>query len=88
MNTEEIQKFLGSRQVPEGHQLKIDFKKRDTIYGWLVQSNDYNDLKSKNLWRIVRQKDMEEWSKTENVELAKIFNGSDFMKLSVVPISE
>jgi hypothetical protein len=88
MNTDEIQKFLSSKQVPEGYQVKIDFKKRDTILGQLVQAEDYNDLKSKNLWRIVREKDWSEWNKSRNIELAKIFNGSEFQKLSVVSSSE
>jgi hypothetical protein len=83
MNTEEIQKFLATKEIPKGKHLKIDFKKRDAIYGRLIQGNDYNDLKAKNLWRIVRERDFEEWSKSKNVDLAKIFSGSDFVKLSI-----
>jgi hypothetical protein len=84
MNTDEIQKFLDNKEVPAGHHLRIDFKKRDTIYGHLVKAADYSDLKSKNLWRIVRQKDFSEWNRSANIDLAKIFNGTDFLKLSVV----
>lgn len=84
MNAEDIQKFLDTKDIPKGKHLKIDFKKRDTIYGHLVLARDAKDLKAKNLWRIVRQKDIEEWNKSKNLDLAKIFSGSDFMKLSVV----
>jgi hypothetical protein len=87
MNTDEIQKFLDNKAIPEGQLIKIDFKKRDAIVGKLVKANDYNDLKSKNFWRIVREKDLEEWQQSSNVDLARIFNGSDFLKLSVVPAS-
>jgi hypothetical protein len=85
MNTDEIQKFLDNKAIPEGQLIIIDFKKRDAIVGKLVKANDYNDLKSKNFWRIVREKDLEEWQRSSNVDLARIFNGSDFLKLSVVP---
>jgi hypothetical protein len=83
MNHEEIQRFLDTKEIPEGKHLRKDFKNRDTIYGMLVQHTDYKDLKSKNLWRIVREKDMAAWSSSKNPDLAKIFNGADFNKLSI-----
>ena len=84
MNTEEIQKFLVTKTSPQNSYVKIDFKKREPIYGLFVQDGDYNDLKSKNFWRIVTRKHFDEYSKSKNVNLAKIFNGSEFSRLSLL----
>ena len=84
MNTEEIQKFLESKTKGEKSYVKIDFKKRDTIYGLFVTDGDYNDLKSKNFWRIVTRKHFDEYNKSRNVNLARIFNGAEFSKLTLL----
>ena len=84
MNIEEIEKFLGKQENPGPEVIKIDFKKRDPIYGLFLKGNDYGELKSKNFWRIVTKLHIDQWKKTKDVNLAKIFNGSDFSKLSLV----
>jgi hypothetical protein len=84
MNTEEIQKFLETKTSPQNNYVKIDFKKRETIYGLFLIDGDYNDLKSKNFWRIVTRKYFDEYSKSKNPNLAKIFNGAEFSKLSLL----
>ena len=84
MNTEEIQKFIESKTTPQNNYVKIDFKKREPIYGLFVVDADYQDLKSKNFWRIVTRKHFDEYSKSKNINLAKIFNGAEFSKLSLL----
>jgi len=84
MNTEEIQKFLETKTSSDKSYVKIDFKKRDSIYGLFVRDGDYQDLKSKNFWRIVTRKYFDEYSKSKNSNLAKIFNGSEFSRLSLL----
>ena len=84
MNIEEIEKFLHKDKSVAEQCIKINFKKRDSIYGIFIQTNDYNDLKSKNFWRIVTQTHLVEYSKTQNINLAKIFSGTEFAKLSLV----
>ena len=84
MNVEEIQNFLDKHELPKGKYLKIQFKKRVAIFGLFVKDRDYNDLKSKNFWRIVTFTHLEEFNKSNNVSLAKIFSGSEFSRLSVV----
>ena len=84
MNTEDIQKFLESKTSNGNDYVKIDFKKRDTIYGLFVRDQDYNDLKSKNFWRIVTRKNSDEYKKSKNINLAKIFNGAEFSRLSLL----
>jgi hypothetical protein len=81
MNIEEIEKFLEKQKAPQG-QIKINFRKRDTIYGLFVKGDDYTDLKSKNFWRIITLPNVPAWEKSKNINLAKIFNGSEFSRLS------
>jgi hypothetical protein len=64
--------------------LNVHFKQRETIRGLFIKSEDYNDLKSKNLWRIVANAKIEQWEKTKDVNLARIFNGVEFTRLSDV----
>jgi hypothetical protein len=84
MQTEEIQKFLTTKTTPDNNYVKIDFKKRDSIYGQFVMDGDYQDLKTKNFWRIVTRRHFEEYKKSKNVNLAKIFNGSEFSRLTLL----
>jgi hypothetical protein len=88
MTIEQIQKFVEEEKIPENKSMKIDFKKRNSIRGYIVKGNDYSDLKSKNFWRIVTTANVEKWQKSKNVDLAKIFNGSEFTRLSTVSVKE
>jgi hypothetical protein len=83
MNTEDIEKFLDTKTTVQNNYIKIDFKKRDSIYGLFVKDKDYSDLKSKNFWRIVTRTHFEEYNKSKNLNLAKIFNGSEFSRLTL-----
>lgn len=84
MNSAEIEKFLDNKTAADDSYVKIEFKKRDAIYGLFVKDNDYRDLKSKNFWRIVTRTHFDEYKKSKNVNLAKIFNGAEFSKLSLL----
>ncbi len=84
MTSEVIEKFVETQTVPANKSMKIDFKKRNAILGLIIRGNDYEDLKSKNFWRIVMQVNLEEWQKNKNIDLAKIYSGSEFTKLSLV----
>jgi hypothetical protein len=37
----------------------------------------------KNFWRVVPEKNIEEWKKSRNMNLARIFNGQEFTKLAI-----
>jgi hypothetical protein len=84
MTNELIAKFVEGNVIPTTKSVMIEFKKRQAINGLIVRSNDYEDLKSKNFWRIVPFALIEEWTNSKNVNIAKIFNGTEFTKLSVV----
>jgi hypothetical protein len=89
MNTEEIQKFLDNRTSTGDEHIKITFKKRDAIYGLFVRGHkDYSELKSKNFWRIVPKSQFDTYYKSRNINLAKIFNGSEFSRLTLSKDSE
>ena len=82
MNSEEIEKFLDTKTSPRNNYVKIDFKKRDSIYGLFVRDADFKDLKSKNFWRIVTRQHFDAYNKSKNSNLAKIFNGVEFSRLT------
>jgi len=83
MNIEEIERFLDTKTSVSQNYVKIDFKKRNSIYGLFIKDRDYVDLKSKNFWRIVTRPNFDDYNKSKDVNLAKIFNGSEFSKLTL-----
>ena len=82
MQIEEIEKFL-KKITPDQQYIKISFKKRDTIYGLFVRDKDFTYLKEKNFWRIITQSKFADYNSSKDVNLAKIFNGSDFSRLTL-----
>ncbi len=81
MTPDKIEEYLeqkGRKDIP----VNIHFKDRNTITGIFIRSNDYAELKSKNLWRIVSSTYLDEWKKTKNENLARIFNGMVFTRLT------
>lgn len=83
MSIDEIEKFI-SNAKNDNNYVRISFKKRDPINGLFVRDKDFADLKSKNFWRIVPQSQFETYQATKSINLAKIFSGSDFSKLSLL----
>ena len=81
MTNDVIEKYVSPRQ-PAEKEIKIHFKTRSTITGIFIKAPDYNELRSKNFWRIVTHASIESWKKTKDVGLAKIFNGMEFTRLS------
>jgi hypothetical protein len=81
MTSEQIEKFLTVKNITQ-QPLKIFFKTRSTLTGVFIRTNDFNELKEKNFWRIVSGENLAIWSKTQNNNLAKIFSGQEIVKLS------
>ena len=85
MNTEQIQSFLSKNISKQNTYVKISFQKREAIYGlFLTEEKDYKDLSAKNFWRIVTRKNFDEYTKSGNSSLARIFNGSEMTRLSLL----
>lgn len=83
MNNQNIEKFCETKNTDWKNCLRIDFKKREPLYGFIVAASDYDYLKEKNLWRIVLVPNMGKWQNTHNLDFAKIFNGDEITKLSL-----
>lgn len=83
MTAELISKFVDNEQ-PVNTPVKIEFKKRNAVLGQFVKVMDYEELKSKNFWRIVSETNLPEWNKSKDINLVRIFNGTEFTRLSVL----
>lgn len=83
MTNDAISKFVEANN-PLKTKVKIDFKQRSSMMGVFVKSNDYDDLKSKNFWRIVVDPNVDMWRDSRNINLAKIFNGMEITRLTSV----
>ncbi|MFX8988181.1 hypothetical protein ABTN23_19065, partial [Acinetobacter baumannii] len=55
---------------------------RNNVEGLFIQQFDYEELKKKNFWRIVSFVNLKDWEKTNNPNLARIYSGTSFSKLT------
>jgi hypothetical protein len=81
MQSDAIEKFIENKNRKDV-TVNIHFKERETVKGLFIRGTDYDELKSKNFWRIVSSTYLAEWNKTHNVSLARIFNGMSFTRLT------
>lgn len=84
MKPEQIKNFIETKVTAKNKYVKIEFSKRESIYGLFLKGGDYSDLSSKNFWRIVTSKNFDAYDKTKDVNLARLFNGFEFSKLSLL----
>ena len=82
MNSEDIEKFLETKAASNDDYVKISFKAREAIYGLFLKDQDYAYLKAKNFWRIVPQSQLDAYKTSKNPDLARIFNGAEFSRLT------
>ena len=85
MTSEQIENFITNNEIAPDKIIRFEMKKRNPVRSLIIKGRDYNDLKSKNFWRIVPQSRLAAYQKTEDISLARIFVGSDFQKMSFVP---
>lgn len=81
MAPEKIAEYIGSKSRKDT-PVNIHFKDRNTVRGLFVQTADFEELKSKNLWRVVNNSHLKEWHDTKNIDFTRIFNGLSFTRLS------
>jgi hypothetical protein len=85
MNSDQIQDFLNKITANKPQYVKINFQKREPIYGlFLTNEKDSKDLSIKNFWRIVTKKNFDQYKKSRDVSLSRIFNGSEMTRLSLL----
>ena len=82
MTPESIHAFLEKEK--SASVIKIELKKRNVLRGMFVKGTDYDDLRVKNFWRIVTEANVEQWNKKQDNNLLRIYNGSEFTKLTAV----
>ncbi|MBK7882439.1 MAG: short-chain dehydrogenase [Chitinophagaceae bacterium] len=80
MTNDQIENFLLQKKLDKS-PVQINFKTRNSIVGIFIQTADYGELKTKNLWRIVGESHIEEYKKSNDMNLARIFNGVEFTRL-------
>ncbi|MBD0277391.1 MAG: short-chain dehydrogenase [Bacteroidota bacterium] len=83
MNSIEIENFLSKTEASKETYVKIDFPKRNSLYGLFVKHTDYQYLKSKNFWRIVTRQHFDQWKQKKDMSLSRIFNGAEFSRLTL-----
>ena len=82
MTIEQIEKFIANSKDDLKEPAKIFFKTRATVEGVFIKTPDYSELKKKNFWRVVSAKNLEDYVKSRDTGLSRIFNGAEFTKLS------
>lgn len=80
MTIEVIEEFIMD-QSRRGVAVTIHFKDRNAVSCIFIQGRDYNELRSKNLWRIVHKSSAEKWKESQDINLTRIFNGLTFTRL-------
>ncbi len=83
MTNEQIEKFVSNNHL-DVEPVQINFKTRQPIKGIFIKTPDYDELRSKNLWRIVGGGNIPEYSKSKDINLARIFNGVEITRLQEV----
>jgi hypothetical protein len=83
MTTEQIEKFISLSKHPDT-PVKINFKTRNSVIGVFIQTPDFEELKSKNFWRIVSEANLNKWKKSRDYTLCRMYNGAEFTKLVAV----
>jgi hypothetical protein len=87
MTNDQIEKFLSDVTLDKS-AVQISFKTRNSMQGMFIKTADYAELKSKNFWRIVGEPNMENYKKTGDINLARIFSGMEFTRLKLATPAE
>lgn len=78
MTIEQIERFVGSET---GRSSRIILKAR-TVEGIFIKAPDFLELKKKNFWRIVTASKMEDYTQSKDLNLSRIFNGQEIIKIA------
>jgi hypothetical protein len=78
MTIEQIERFIDG---DPNRYSRIALKAR-IVEGIFIKAPDFFELKKKNFWRIVTVNKVEEYQKSKDINLSRIFNGQEFVKLA------
>lgn len=83
MTNDQINTFFQNAKLKD-RIVKIDFKSRSSIVGLFIDTADAAELNAKNLWRIINEPNIKEFFSGKDTSLARIFNGTEMTRLSVL----
>jgi len=83
MTSTEIEKFIQQKNK-QAKAVQISFKTRSSMKGLFIELADFDELKRKNLWRIVSESYLDAYQKTNDNNLARIFNGQEITRLETL----
>lgn len=86
MTNDQIENFLVQADLNKS-KVQINFKARSPIVGIFIKTDDFGELKSKNLWRIVSESRIDEFLTANDTAFARIFNGTEITKLSLLKVA-
>lgn len=86
MDIERIENYIKA-SIRNNTAIKINFRGRLPVTGLFIHANDYNELKSKNFWRVVHASQLKDWQETKDINIARIFNGASFTSLTEAKLS-
>jgi hypothetical protein len=78
MTIDQIERFIGA----ESNGFTRVVLKTRTVEGIFIKAPDFLELKKKNFWRIVTVNKMEEYGQSKDLNLSRIFNGQEFVKIA------
>ena len=78
MTIEQIERFM----VTGPHTFSRIVLKARTVEGIFIKGPDFLELKKKNFWRIVTVNRMEEYGQSKDLNLSRIYNGQEFVKMA------
>lgn len=81
MTADSIEKFI-EVDKRKSRNIQIHFKTRSTVTGVFIVTGDYNEMKSKNFWRIIPGPKLEQWWATKDPSLSRLFHGAEFARLT------
>jgi hypothetical protein len=76
-----IEKFVESDKR-KNKLVHVHFKTREVFSGMFIFLPDYEELKTKNYWRIVSSARIDEWKATGSLSCSRLFNGEAFTRLT------
>ena len=82
MKIEQIKKFLLQKYLDKT-PVTVNLKTRKPFTGVFIKTADFEELKAKNFWRIVGEANIENYKKSRDMNLVRIFSGMEITKLSV-----
>jgi hypothetical protein len=78
MTIEQIERIVS----PESDGYSKVILKARTVEGIFIKAPDFLELKKKNFWRIVTVSNMQEYGRSKDLNLSRIYNGQEFIKIA------